>query len=259
MNSPKPRLKNSTNLKDLYKSPANHRCATPEIDSNNNPSPAWRSLYKKRCFDEFKKSRAKLVNRFRDLNVNANQNESKGKIKDYLEEELQKICLLEATTKPELKISVDEAAEIMRQIQLELIPAQISDEELIEILRLEEQNDMMNQEAILNNSSIYVVCPLCQKSSLEQSTPSLITCKNTAACNFKIDQTQVKCDLNELSVRLQKALASHNCSQVPYFQSRSDIVPGSQDANMLMGLTGSFRSSFLLMSCDTCNLMEFIF
>lgn len=74
MNSPKPRLKNATNLKDLYKSPVSHRYATPEIDSNNNPSPAWRSLYKKRCFDEFKKSRAKLVNRFRDLNVTSNYN-----------------------------------------------------------------------------------------------------------------------------------------------------------------------------------------
>ena len=70
MNSPKPRLKNATNYQELYKSPASHRCATPEIDSNNNPSPAWRSIYKKRCFDEFKKSRQKLVNRFRDLKVN---------------------------------------------------------------------------------------------------------------------------------------------------------------------------------------------
>lgn len=147
----------------------------------------------------------------------------------------------------------------MRQIQLELIPTQVSDEELLEILRLEEVNDMMNQEAILSNSSIHVVCPVCQKSSLEQSAHSLITCKNKMACNFKIDQTQVECNLKELSVRLQKALASHTCSQVPCFQSKSDIVPGSQDANMLMGLTGSARSSFLLMSCDNCNFMEFIF
>jgi hypothetical protein len=35
----------------------------------NNSSPSWRNVYKKRCFDEFKKSRQKLMNRFRDLTV----------------------------------------------------------------------------------------------------------------------------------------------------------------------------------------------
>lgn len=32
-------------------------------------SPSWRNVYKKRCFDEFKKSRQKLMNKFRDLKV----------------------------------------------------------------------------------------------------------------------------------------------------------------------------------------------
>jgi len=175
-----------------------------------------------------------------------------------LEEELQKICLLEATTKPELKISVDEAAEIMRQIQQELIPT-VGDEELLEILRQEELNELINQEAILNNSSINVVCPLCLKSNLEQSTPTLICCKNKAVCSFHVDQTQINLDFAGLSVRLDKALAAHGCNQVPCFQFKGGILPGSQDADMLMNLTGSVRASFLLMSCENCQFMEFIF
>ena len=34
-----------------------------------NDSPTWRNAFKKRCFDEFKKSRQKLMNKFRDLQV----------------------------------------------------------------------------------------------------------------------------------------------------------------------------------------------
>lgn len=66
---------------ELYKSPqslaAGLRVSSPssrkvptinpaEVDSPNN---LWRNAYKKRCFDEFKKSRQKLVSRFRNCQV----------------------------------------------------------------------------------------------------------------------------------------------------------------------------------------------
>jgi hypothetical protein len=63
--------------KDMYKSPtsAGHRNMTHQSDDGCGGSPAdgnclnWRSAYKKRCFDEFKKSRQKLLNKFRNLEV----------------------------------------------------------------------------------------------------------------------------------------------------------------------------------------------
>lgn len=162
MNSPK--IKPKTSYQNMYKSPGNRKgLALNEYDNNNNESPTWRSVYKKRCFDEFKRSRQKLVNRFRTLDVSC---EDKKSAKDYLEEELQKICLLEATTQPELKITVDEANDIYKQIQLELIPQSLgeyTDDELLEILSKEELDEKISQEAISNNINSYVVCPLCQK------------------------------------------------------------------------------------------------
>ena len=67
--SPSPVLKNLSRYshQNLYKSP--NRIS--EINSNEE-SPSWRSAYKKRCFDEFKKSRLKLVNKFRNLQVKLN-------------------------------------------------------------------------------------------------------------------------------------------------------------------------------------------
>lgn len=79
LNSPKPRL----NHKEMYKSPLRvaqmksnlEPCAIFSDDSqsgadcSNVQSPSWRDAYKKRCFDEFKKSRQKLVNRFRNFKV----------------------------------------------------------------------------------------------------------------------------------------------------------------------------------------------
>lgn len=71
MNSPKV-SRSAAKYQDLYKSPSGRRgpaIAEYTSDSNNNESPSWRNVYKKRCFDEFKKSRQKLVNRFRSLDV----------------------------------------------------------------------------------------------------------------------------------------------------------------------------------------------
>lgn len=177
--------------------------------------------------------------------------------KDYLEEELEKICLLEATTKPELKISVDEAIDIYRQIQKELIPtsfAEYNDDELSEILMREEMQEFSHREAISNNSETKVICPLCQKTNLITNGP-MIQCKNS--CDFKVDSATM--NLNDLSERLSAAISHHDCNNLPIFQYKSNIQSGSQDAALLKQLYGSTNSSFLLMSCENCNFMEFIF
>jgi hypothetical protein len=68
MNSPK----TGSHHQGMYKSPSLNRKAISNIGNVeiDKDSPSWRNVYKKRCFDEFKKSRQKLVNRFRTLDVN---------------------------------------------------------------------------------------------------------------------------------------------------------------------------------------------
>ena len=64
--------------RDLYKSPTSSSGGTRNMiyqsdDCNGSPGDGgclnWRSAYKKRCFDEFKKSRQKLLSKFRNLEV----------------------------------------------------------------------------------------------------------------------------------------------------------------------------------------------
>ena len=66
------------NHMEMYKSPmrgasSQATCAATALGGvggdSSNASPSWRDAYKKRCFDEFKKSRQKLVNRFRNFKV----------------------------------------------------------------------------------------------------------------------------------------------------------------------------------------------
>jgi len=71
-----PNLKHSNRLahhQELFKTKRTDSAPNSQqqiLDADgNNPSPTWRNVYKKRCFDEFKKSRQKLMNKFRDLKV----------------------------------------------------------------------------------------------------------------------------------------------------------------------------------------------
>ena len=78
--------RNTNFYKSLYKSPTvnNTRAAGASLSHNGNgggcnlnnainndkiESPSWREAYKKKCFDEFKKSRQKLMNKFRNFKV----------------------------------------------------------------------------------------------------------------------------------------------------------------------------------------------
>ena len=65
--------------KEMYKSPGMSRNGLDGSENSNQSvpdsmSPSWRNAYKKRCFDEFKKSRQKLLSKFRNLQVR-NQNQ----------------------------------------------------------------------------------------------------------------------------------------------------------------------------------------
>lgn len=65
MNSSPARVANNMH-KHLYKSPGGFAHG---INQNNVESPTWRDAYKKKCFEEFKKSRQKLITKFRKCQV----------------------------------------------------------------------------------------------------------------------------------------------------------------------------------------------
>ena len=176
---------------------------------------------------------------------------------------MEKICLLEAQTE---SISIDDAIEMYKQIQEELIPisfGDLSDEQIEELLKSQEMEDKMNQENILYvsmNKISQVFCPICQKEFLKQEYPT-IYCQNVVNnnCNFKIDCQETNLDLEKLAVRLEDAMRQHQCNEIPYFQFKTK---NSMDKNDLI-LFNQFSSSpnnscFLLMSCDNCCFLQSI-
>ena len=214
--------------KQLYKSPNSSN------NSGNNASPnaSWRDAYKKRCFDEFKKSRQKLLTRFRNFEItdDAKQKENPGNLKDYLAEELEKICLFQATSN---ELSYDEAMEIYKQIQEELGSTQYYDYE-------KEIDNICTQ-----SSSFSCICPVCLKFNLNylDNEKSCIYCSN---CNFRINtrkSNHEKLTIECFADLLNNSVKAHKCAEMPVFQQIIDD-DGTQ---------------FLILICDACNFMMVIF
>jgi hypothetical protein len=222
------RVNNLMNVhKQLYKSPGGSANS-----GSNNASPSWRDAYKRRCFDEFKKSRQKLLTRFRNFDItdNKKQKENPANLKDYLAEELEKICLFQATSNE--FISYDDAMEIYKQIQEELSTTEYYDYE-------KEVENMCRK-----NSDFSCICPICLKFDLKylDNNNSCIFCSN---CNFRINTT--KSNNEKLTIEcfadlLNNSVKIHNCVGVPVFQQ----------------ITDDDGSKFLILICDACNYMKII-
>ena len=159
------------------------------------------------------------------------------KLKDYLEEELAKICVLEAKTNKTLVVSVDEADEIYKQIQLELM----NDQDVVEeMLRMEQ----LEVEASL---AATVTCPLCFRTNLMQENGH-IYCPNVAVrrCEFQVDMRSCGFDLAQLKNRLENRVAQHACSNTPVFMFESENG-------------GQASPCCLIMMCESCGFMQSVF
>lgn len=158
-------------------------------------------------------------------------------------------------------ISVDEALEIYKQIQEEIIPNNLDEAQLDELLKSQEREELMNQDSIyhaLSDEFSRIFCPICQKEFLAQEN-SVIYCKNFLKknCNFRINCYEARIDLPKLAERLNTALVNHNCSEVPSFQFKTKDQMSQSDL-ILINQLSSFptHSCFLVMSCENCSLMQ---
>jgi hypothetical protein len=158
-----------------------------------------------------------------------------------LEEELQKICLLEARTNASL-MNVDEAPEIYKQIQLELLQ-DLEDTQLEAILNMQDFEREMATSSSAATTTTQLVCPVCMKGSLQESS-SQIFCSRASlgSCGFRVSTAVVRMNLGELAGRLQTAVAEHSCDSVPQF-----IFENS-----------SAESLNLIIMCEKCRFMRSI-
>jgi hypothetical protein len=184
-------------------------------------------------------------------------------MKDYIEIELQKICILHANTMQNLpsQISIDEAIEMYNQIQSELLSSSKSfkdfnDNEIEELMKSIE-NDQQSALEDLSRSST-VCCPLCQKSNLYEKDQSTIVC-NSSKCNFNVDIHKSGFNLSLLNARLESILNEHKCSEIPCFQFKNVNEFNNNDYIMLNQIVGGKSVSFyLLATCQNCNFLDVI-
>ncbi len=174
-------------------------------------------------------------------------NEDKpAKLRDYLDEELEKICLLEAKTNHSL-ITIDEAAEIYKQIQSEVLPSSLydlDDAQLEDIIKRQDLEQELAVSASTKTAAEVVVCPVCMKANLTEGN-FYIFCPNSInniSCSFRLNTSVVKFGLSGLTVRLQRAMGDHSCHHVPEFMFEN-----------------AAESSYcLIMLCDKCGFMHSI-
>lgn len=170
-------------------------------------------------------------------------------MKDYLDEELEKICLTEASASS--LISYDEAIEIYKQIQIEMASNLNNNNSIGNQPDYADYVDTTDDMIDFNNSC--VICPLCQKCELNYTDSKFdhIYCKK---CSFKINTNRNKSPsynnkltLETLSTLLNTAVSEHNCTEKPNFELIIDDESDNPEC-----------TSVLLMNCNNCKFMKFI-
>jgi len=175
-------------------------------------------------------------------------------MKDCIEIELKKICILTANTMPNRPnlFSVDEAIDMYNQIQEELL----LDNEIEEFMKYIQNDDRLALEQTSKSSN--VCCPVCQKSSLVEIDHSFIMC-NSNKCNFKVDINKSGLNMSLLCSRLENIINQHTCAEIPCFQFKNATDFNNNDTIMLNQFVGNKPVSFyLLASCESCNFFDVI-
>ena len=154
------------------------------------------------------------------------------RVKDIIEEELEKICLLEAKTRPDL-LSIEEAAELREQIEREILLSIIQDEEdeLNQRLIKEYEAEQTQLEKSFEADQANVLCPICQRANLIENALQIV-CENKRAgqCAFGVDKTRTCDSIADLARRLESAMSDHACMEVPSFH-----FDGAVSLKMLCG------------------------
>ncbi|XP_077968119.1 RPA-interacting protein B-like [Styela clava] len=196
--------------------------------------PTWKESYKRRCAVRLKGSRAKLLQRYRDLgDVDTSEYKpdlDSSVVDDVMREEWD---LMQNTSETDFNAMLD----TMEQIKLELMLQER--EILMQYDRMKEFDEstfknVVSEHDSINNSHV-VPCPICHSNYLEKHL-NIIVCK----CGVQIDTEQDCITLQHIDVQLRVGVNSHteHCDAKPVF-----------------GLIENLGSKNLLMSCNSCDFM----
>ncbi|GAB1607997.1 RPA-interacting protein A-like [Argonauta hians] len=217
-------------------------------------TPPWKEAYRKKCFDRLRKSRSKLVERFRQIKEDSEEAEVEMPgvelIKDIMSKEWISLWDDEAELAREADIpldisfipedeNVERILEVFEEIEAELKEEEqklLKEHDMYEASFLSEENELCL--ALESLTADDVICPLCQKNPLHENK-GVIFCK----CGLRINTEQDGFKLADVKAQLDSGVEIHSlaCDTVPVFSMMC-----------VLGTTNLF------MTCEACDFMHIV-
>lgn len=227
---------------------------------------AWKDTYRQKCIERLRTGREKLVNKFRNINVELNNagreedmdmassNENQN-LRDLMREEWNLLMKgRPGTGWGGWDFDEEELLKMMDEVEADLVTEQ-------ELLLREYDRSRADEEAelcavvddYLSTRNDDVLCPVCTRDNLVKLAHNLIACN---ACGMRLD---LECDvvsMKEVKERLQRAVESH-ASSTPVF---------AEDANQRCGASLKFAITKEQMThcqnlaafCAHCDYFEIV-
>ncbi|CAI9740637.1 Hypothetical predicted protein [Octopus vulgaris] len=213
-------------------------------------TPPWKETYRKKCFERLRLSRAKLLDRFRQMKDEPEGETDVELIKDIMNKEWLSLWDDEAELEREANIpldisfipedeNVERILEIFEEIEAELKEEEqklLREHDLYEESYLNEEKELCS--ALESLTADEVVCPICKKNPLIENK-GVIFCK----CGLRINTEQDGFKLADVKAQLDSGIEIHNftCDAEPEFSMMC-----------VLGTTNLF------MTCEACDFMHII-
>ncbi|XP_014777634.1 RPA-interacting protein A isoform X2 [Octopus bimaculoides] len=188
--------------------------------------PPWKETYRKKCFERLRLSRAKLLDRFRQMKDEPEGETDVELIKDIMNKEWLSLWDDEAELEREANIpldisfipedeNVERILEIFEEIEAELKEEEqklLREHDLYEESYLNEEKELCSALELLTADE--VVCPICKKNPLIENK-GVIFCK----CGLRINTEQDGFKLADVKAQLDSGIEIHNftCDAEPEF------------------------------------------
>ncbi|KAM6466480.1 RPA-interacting protein [Liasis olivaceus] len=204
-------------------------------------TPPWKETFRQRCVERLKSSRAKLLERYRQVGENGARRASEPLLAQEVMEVEWKAWQsvdpqLPSLRKQDSSRMLEELA-VLDEIQQELIfQEQLAIEEYERSLQFEEE--CLNAMLDGLDAEHHIICPVCRRNNLSVMS-------NTVVCQCGLCINTPGMTKEKLKLLLEECLMEHNqhCQHYPVFTV----------TNMMEG------EANLLMSCQACDSWTVIF
>jgi len=236
----------------------------------SSPSPlAWKDAYRQKCIQRLRTGREKLVDRFRNINVQLNQDDDDGdesmdmqitdqnqNLRDMMREEWNLLMKGRPTNGwGGWDFDEEELLKMMEDVEADLMTEQ-------ELILREYERSCADEEAelcavvddYLSTRNDDVLCPVCTRTNLIKPAHNLIACR---ACGLRLDLDCDVISMTEVKERLRRAVETHANSAPLFGDSSGDDKCGfSLSFSVIKEQTANCQN--LAACCANCDYFDIV-